>query len=170
MCVRAGGMHRYSEMGDGQMRKCSDRWGGRWTDNQYITGTPGTPALFHVREGESPNTLPGDGPGRQTWSLALRLHSPCRAHHRRVWAAQPKEKSKSPATSPPLQRPDPRQGLGLHVESSAPRCHFSIHPPAPFGVSMSPLQSRRWHRTVLPRWPLCSHPCIPCQCQPVTCS
>lgn len=97
--------------------------GGQRTDNQYITGTP---ALFHICEEESPNTLPGDGPGRQTWSVALRLHSPCRAHHRGVWAAQPREKSKSPATSSPLQRPEPPAGTRAprrELSSSLPLQH-----------------------------------------------
>lgn len=92
------------------MRVCIERCAGGRTHNQHITGSPGTPALFHIHEEESPDTLPGDGPGRQAWSVALRLHSPCRAHHRGVWAAQPREKSEDPATLPPLQRPELRSG------------------------------------------------------------
>ena len=60
-----------------------------------------------------------------------------------------------------------REGLELRAESSAPRCHFGVHPPALFGVWMSPRQGRRWHRTVLPPWPRCSRPCVPRQRQPV---
>lgn len=45
----------------------------------------------------------------------------------------------------------PQKGLGLHAKSSAPHRCFSIHPPALFGVWMSPWQGRRWHRTVLPQ-------------------
>lgn len=57
--------------------------------------------------------------------------------------------------------------LRLCAESSAPHRRFSIHPSDLFGAWMSPRQGRRWHRTVLPQWPLCSCLCVPHQCQPV---